>query len=184
MELEKVKELAGTYRRLMLVPVLTTSDLSRLVGVKETTLRQWIKRGHVELRNSERPGPGRAMLFSSADTLEVMAIAEISRLGLPLDTFARSVAEIIMSTALKKMGELAGDYGPWKDEWRHEMSYVILFHSPLHGGHEWSQSSFPRPYPPNPLVATWVVIDCFALAMRALEFLDTLKKKDTGEFDD
>lgn len=184
LELEQAKELAGTCLRLMLVPVLATSEVSKAAGVQENTIRQWIKRGQVELRNSERPGPGKVMLFSSADMLEVMAFAEISRLGLPLNTFAAAVAEVIRSAALKKIDELAGEWGPWKPEWQDDMRFVVIFHKPWDGEHEWSQSSVPRLHPPNPLVAAWVVIDCFALALRALETLGSLKKKGKGASDE
>jgi hypothetical protein len=175
-EQERIEGLAQICTGQARVPLFTTAEVSAVVNVPAGTIRQWVNRGHVSLEFSERPGPGKAMLFSPDDLLEIAGFAELSRLGLPPGRFAADAAAMVMSRAGKKIHELAGVYGPWRQDMLDFQRFVLLVYDPSMDGLNWFFHDKPYPTGDGPLgmgsPAAWVAIDCFLLAMRALDALD------------
>ena len=58
---------------------LATKDVASIVGVNQVTLRSWLNRGYVHLRNVERgnQGRGKSTFFSPVDVIELMACAQM-----------------------------------------------------------------------------------------------------------
>ncbi len=179
MNLELAKEMATRFKQWGIFSVFTTAEIAQAAGVKEDLLRQWIKRGHIQFRFSDlrpsRPGTGRTMLFNCHELLEVMAFAELARLGLPPNRFAGDAAEIISSTTTHKIMEIAGEWGEWRPDMADYQRYVITFYNPNHNGPDWTIANLPS-LPSNSEITTWVAIDTLALARQVLRVLATRGK--------
>ena len=145
-------------------PSLSTDALSEITGVPAVTIRAWIKRGHIELRTTERPGTGKAMLFSFHDAVEIMALSQLARLGIAPGKFAAHASETVMSTVMQQISELAGVWGTeriWEDNMKR---FVVLYHSVRAQGLDFSVVSDPiNNILPDDSVK--IVFDCRQLAV-------------------
>ncbi len=177
MDENEIKDIAQKFKRLSLVPLITTREVAEVAQISPDNLRMWINRGHLELRLSESPAPGKARFFTSLELLEVMAFSELARLGFSPDRFSGSLAEVVMSTANIKISELAGSLGTLEQQGRNFERYVVVFFDSNLTQINWEQCNSPHhPYPEFELTS-WVVIDCLALAHRALIALEHLSSK-------
>ena len=179
---ERIHLLARLFIEQAKEPMFSTADTSSAVGVPAGTIRQWINRRHLE---TDRPGVGRSMLFSTYDLLKVAGFAELSRLGFQPGRFAQDTADMIESGAVKKILELAGFFGPWREDMIPLYRYLVVFWADSSSGLSWSLNNEPAPPGHDPLdrfrPAAWAAVDCWALALRALDALDRKIKEAIGE---
>lgn len=148
------------------IPSLSTDELSKITGVPAVTIRAWIKRGHIVLRASDRPGTGKTMLFSFHHALQVLALSQLTRLGMPPGVFIARASSVVMSTVLRQINELAGVWGEeriWEDNVNR---FVVLFYSYRIQGLEFSVTYDPIDGIPEDSVK--IVFDCRQLAVFAL----------------
>lgn len=160
-------------------PFLTTEEVCFIAKVKPVTLRQWITRGHVELRFSPRVKTGKAMLFSFHDLVEIMAFASLSRLGLPPNRFSGSLASVLMSRAFQYLQDIAGvwgDYSKRSKQERNYQRYLITFHDPSHDDLEWFITSRPEP-DWETFDGVWITLDSHLLMERTIQGLEASKQQ-------
>ncbi|MHC1753136.1 hypothetical protein [Humidesulfovibrio sp.] len=159
-------------------PFLTTDEVSSIAAIKPATLSQWVKRGHVLLRGSSRPGTGRQMLFSFGDLIEILGFAHLSRLGFPPNRASGSLSELVTSCAMRRLADLGGMWGdpgisPFGDNFER---YVLAWHNLPYGDVEWTISST-TDVSAQVQDAAWIVLDSHNLLDRAIEGLEGLKLK-------
>jgi hypothetical protein len=157
-------------------PFIASATVCWICGLKPVTLRQWIHKGHLELRFTPRPGTGSPMHFSIPDLMEIMAMTQLSRLNFPPSEFARSAAEVARSGAMTHLRQIAGEWGEVKEEWADLHRYLILFADTIGGGDvfvRWVQHN--KPCPERILDASWITIDCKELMLKTVQRLELSK---------
>lgn len=97
----------AVFRRIG-VPLFTSDEVADMTGIKSTTLRAWISRGHVRLLGAERPGRGRTMMLSATDLITVLAFSQIARLSIPPTAVAQEVVDLVTANVSQHVRLIAG----------------------------------------------------------------------------
>ncbi len=116
----------AVFRRIG-VPLFTSDEVADMTGIKATTLRAWISRGHVRLLGAERPGRGRTMLLSVTDLITILAFSQISRLSIPPSAVAQKVVNLVTVTVSEHVRLTAGIEDEDDDE-QPIRRYIVIFY--------------------------------------------------------
>lgn len=159
------------------VPFLTTDEVALLAGVKPITISMWIARGYAELRGTVRPGRGKAMLFTFSGLIEILSFAHLSRLGFPPSKAAGTLSELVMSSAMRVLADLAGVWGDPKESPLGENyeRYILAWYDHQSGAAEWSISSSPDASS-QAQDASWLILDSHKLLDIAVEGVEAIKE--------
>lgn len=84
--------------------------IAQAVNVASTTIRNWINRGHLELLQTRLFGKGSKALFAYYDVIQIVAMAELSHLGIDPKQSGRLVVHI-QSLISHQIRSYAGEWG-------------------------------------------------------------------------
>jgi len=146
-------------------PIFPISVVQKMSGVTEDQVRTFVKRRHAPMRFTKPQGHGVRTLYAPQDVFEIMAISELSLLGVAPKSFG-DLAEIISNLMISQIRELAGVFGNTKTDIDYQR-YVVIFYDETKGKSHASLEVDPRDLKPDPPAR--IVVDCRLLAIKAIQ---------------
>ena len=170
-------EQAQKILRISGAQLFTIEEVAEVVREKPAVIRNWISRGHIDLRFTELPGRGKRVLFAFEDIIQIMIVAEASRINID-PQISKRFAERVMSTVMRILMDFAGVFGEKHLEHSdNAMRYAIIYYSVYAQGVDVALSSSPTIELDYATDASRVVIDCKEIAERAISIISKFQKK-------
>jgi hypothetical protein len=157
-------------------PCLYVSELSALTGFSAVNIRMHQNRLNIILEHTPIAGRGQGIkaLYPPVDLFEVMALAELCKLDVPLKRsgnhiktgtgIAYHIANLMYRRLRQKNGEELNDNS--------DLRYALILFSDDFNGIDivWSEYSYPAFESPHTDKITWVTVDCEVLLQKAIHF--------------
>lgn len=162
------KEAAQKILRLSEVAIFSIEEASSAAGCKPTAIRNWISRGHINLRYTMQQGRGSRTFFAFNDILQIMVVAELSRLEID-PQIGREFSAGIMATTMHRIAQIANVFGDTEAPsiFANVDRYAILFYNPH--TKEIDSLLWHEPVPEAQFLdAARIVIDCSEMASKAI----------------